>query len=66
MGEKKHINKIPPRIPGQSRENFFYVFFLYVFFFAPNKHDSAVIHYPGVFLVRLGPLGGQKRDVLAV
>ena len=31
MGEKKHINKIPPKIPGQSRENFVYVFFLYVF-----------------------------------
>ena len=27
MGEKKHINKIPPKIPGQSRENFAYVFF---------------------------------------
>ena len=26
MGEKKHINKIPPKIPGQSRENFVYVF----------------------------------------
>ena len=32
MGERKHINKIPPKIPGQSRENFVYVFFLYVFF----------------------------------
>ena len=27
MGEKKHINKIPPQIPGQSREIFVYVFF---------------------------------------
>ena len=26
MGEKKHINKIPPKIPGQSRETFVYVF----------------------------------------
>ena len=26
MGEKKHINKIAPRIPGQPRENFIYVF----------------------------------------
>ena len=26
-GGEKHINKIPPRIPGQSRENFVYVFF---------------------------------------
>ena len=32
VGEKKHINKIPPKIPGQSRENFVYGFFLYVFF----------------------------------
>ena len=31
-GDEKHINKIPPKIPGQSRENFVYVFFLYVFF----------------------------------
>ena len=35
VGEKKHINKIPPKIPGQSREIFVYVFVLYVFFFAP-------------------------------
>ena len=35
MGEEKHINKIPPKIPGQSRENFVYVFcFLCVFFFS--------------------------------
>ena len=26
MGEKKHINKIPPKIPGQTRGNFVYVF----------------------------------------
>ena len=26
MGEEKHINKIPPKIPGQSHENFVYVF----------------------------------------
>ena len=25
-GGEKHINKIPPKIPGQSRENFVYVF----------------------------------------
>ena len=29
-GGEKHINKIPPKIPGQSREKFVYVFFLYV------------------------------------
>ena len=39
MGEKKHINRIPPKIPGQSREHFVYVFFsLCVFFcFAPSR-----------------------------
>ena len=26
MEEKKHINKVPPKIPGQSREPFVYVF----------------------------------------
>ena len=35
MGEKKHINKIPPKIPGQSREIFVYVFFSLCVFFAP-------------------------------
>ena len=35
MGEKKHINKIPPKIPGQFRENFVYVFFSLCVFFAP-------------------------------
>ena len=27
LGGEKHINKIPPKIPGQSRESFVYVFF---------------------------------------
>ena len=36
MGEKKHINKIPPKIPGQSRENFVYVFFSLCVFSLPN------------------------------
>ena len=36
MGEKKHINKIPPKIPGQSRENFVYVFCSLCVFFAPQ------------------------------
>ena len=27
MGEQKHINKVPPTVPGQSHENFVYVFF---------------------------------------
>ena len=33
MGEKKHINKIPQKIPGQSRENFVYVIFFFMCFF---------------------------------
>ena len=33
MGEKKHINKVPPKIPGQSCENFVYVFFFFMCFF---------------------------------
>ena len=41
MGEKKHINKIPPKIPGQARDNFVYVFFsLCVFFRSPPKPTS--------------------------
>ena len=40
MGEKKHINKIPPNIPGQCRENFVYMFCalcVCFFLFAPNR-----------------------------
>ena len=33
MGEKKHTNKIPPKIQGQSRENFVCVFFSLCVFF---------------------------------
>ena len=36
MGEKKHINKIPHKIPGQSRENFVYVFFSLCVFSLPT------------------------------
>ena len=37
MGEKKHINKIPPKILGQSREKYVYVcFFFKAFFDAPK------------------------------
>ena len=46
IGEKKHINKILPKIPGQSRENFVYVFFFYVFFSLPK----ARVHAKGVVL----------------
>ena len=34
MGEKKHLNKTPPKIPRQSRENFVYVFFFFMCFFS--------------------------------
>ena len=40
FGGEKHINKVPPKIPGQFRENFVYVFFLHVFFFAPKLSFS--------------------------
>ena len=41
-GRKKHINKIPPKIPGQSREHFVYVFFfLYLFFFSLPTVDTS-------------------------
>ena len=42
MGEKKHINKIPPKIPGQSREHFVYVFFLIVCFFSLPRFGSEI------------------------
>ena len=35
MGEKTHKQN-PPKIPGQSRENFAYVFFSLCVFFAPK------------------------------
>ena len=45
MGEKKHINKIPPKIPGQSPENFVYVLFLYVLYSLPSLlKDDQVAH----------------------
>ena len=54
MGEKKHINKIPPKIPGQSREMFVYVFFSLCVFSLPmcafprktrRFRDPAVLFY---------------------
>ena len=46
-GGEKHINKIPPKIPGPSGENFVYVFFLYVFFLlttarSPQKSPTGI------------------------
>ena len=40
-GGEKHINKIPPKIPGQSREKFVYVFFSLCVFFSLPKQGSA-------------------------
>ena len=36
MEEKKYTKQNPPKIPGQSREMFVYVFFLYVLFSLPR------------------------------
>ena len=36
IGEKKHINKVPPKIPEKSREIFVYVFFSLCFFWHPQ------------------------------
>ena len=40
-GGEKHINKIPPKIPGKSREKFVTCFFLYVFFSLPNQDPDS-------------------------
>ena len=37
-GKNTHTNKVPQKIPGQSREIFVYVFFSLCVFFAPNFH----------------------------
>ena len=36
-GRKTHKNKISPKIPGQSRENFVYVFFFFMCVFFPPR-----------------------------
>ena len=48
MGEKKHINKIPPKIPGQPRENFVYVFCSLCVFFAPQQCAHRKHCYPEI------------------
>ena len=55
-GGEKHINKIPPKIPGQSREKFIYVFFSLCVFFAPNQNGRKMA----------GEMAGQPKfgDVL--
>ena len=41
LWERKNINKIPPKVPGQSRESSVYVFFsLCVFFSLPKKGEK--------------------------
>ena len=49
MGDKKLINEIPPKIPGQSHEHFVYVFFLYVlfapYFWLPFSYFSSGPHW---------------------
>ena len=70
MGEKKHINKIPPKFPGQSRENFVYVFFSLCVFFAPNLtyQDHQTKFTVGNLLTICrglsGPLGPKPRKSL--
>ena len=39
-GGEKRINKIPPRIQGQSRENLVYVFFSLLFFRAQTLESG--------------------------
>ena len=51
MGEKKHINKVPVQIPGQSHVNFVYVPFSLCVFFAPKS--VAVTAGIGIILVYL-------------
>ena len=43
MGENKHINKIPPKVPGQSREINVYVFFSLCVFFSLPKFKRDVL-----------------------
>ena len=56
MGEKKHTNKIPPKIPGQSREKFVYVFFSLCFFSLPIPGAQAQI-FVFFFVSNLGVPG---------
>ena len=56
MGGEKHINKVPPKVPGQSREYFVYVFFLYVFFSLPKSFQKSQRHAKVISVV----LGKRK------
>ena len=51
-GGEKHINKIPPKIPGQSRENFVYVFFSLCVFSPPNF--GAHFYFCAHFTAKIG------------
>ena len=42
MGEKKHINKIPQKIPGQSRDILFTCFFFMCFFSLPKTGQTKI------------------------
>ena len=42
-GGEKHINKIPPKSRGQSREHFVYVFFFFFFFFSLPRATSKTV-----------------------
>ena len=39
-GRNKHINKIPPKMPGQSRENYVSVFFSLCVFLVPKDWQN--------------------------
>ena len=58
-GGEKHINKIPPKIPGQSRENFVYVFFSLCVLFGPHTGLSRIGILPGWH----GMENGQKLEM---
>ena len=52
MGEKEHINKIPPKIPGQFHETFVYVFFSSFAFSPPKRGDASqpgqITYWPNI------------------
>ena len=42
-GRKKHIDKVPPKIPKQSREKSVYVLFALCVFFTPNFCEPPIL-----------------------
>ena len=66
-GGAKHINKIPRKISGQSRENFVHVFFsLCAFFFAPYKSGKKKAHTHKSFWPVTPPVTGGSPDLEAM